>query len=66
MSNTTALSIALSQDALRRHFEACQRALEPVFVMRCWFDSLHDVVAPRFGTTVLGATALIGVLLMWA
>ena len=65
MHNTTALSTT-SQDALRSHFEACQRALEPVFFMRCWFDSVHDAVAPRFGTTVLGATVLIGLLLMWA
>ena len=65
MSTNTALSTP-SQDALRSHFEACQRALEPVFFMRCWFDSVHDAVAPRFGTTVLGATALIGLLLMWA
>ena len=65
MHNTTALSTP-SQDALRAHFETCQRALEPVFVMRCWFDGIHDAVAPRFGTTVLGATALIGLVLMWA
>jgi hypothetical protein len=63
--NTTALSTP-SQDALRSHFEACQRALEPVFLMRCWCDRVHEAVAPRFGTTVLGATALIGLLLMWA
>ena len=63
--NTTALSTS-SQDALQDHFEACQRALEPVFFMRCWCDSVHEAVAPRFGTTVLAATALIGLLLMWA
>jgi len=65
MNHTTALPTP-SQDALQSHFEACQRALEPVFFMRCWFDSVHDAVAPRFGTTVLGATALIGLVLMWA
>jgi len=65
MNHTTALPTP-SHDALQSHFEACQRALEPVFFMRCWFDSVHDAVAPRFGTTVLGATALIGLVLMWA
>jgi hypothetical protein len=65
MPNTTARSTP-NQDALRSHFEACQRALEPVFFMRCWFEGVHDAMVPRFGTTVLSATALIGLLLMWA
>jgi hypothetical protein len=54
------------QDALRAHFEACQRALEPVFLMRCWCERVHETVVPRFGTTLLAATALIGLLVAWA
>jgi hypothetical protein len=54
-----------SQEALRAHLEACQRALEPVFVLRCWCERVHETLVPRFGTTLVAATALIGLIVSW-
>lgn len=51
--------------SLGSHAHACRRACGRLFALKCLAERLHDAVAPRFCTTILGATALIGLLVVW-
>ncbi len=69
MSSSTLFSTPVfsqQSQVLGSHVHACRRARGRAFALRCLGERLHDVVAPRFCTTIVGATALIGLLAIWA
>lgn len=63
-SSTSVLSLPLDPEAssLGAHIRDCRRALERGFALRCFAERLHQLLAPRFFTTVFGATALLTLL----
>jgi hypothetical protein len=48
--------------ALGSHLLACARARGRTFGLRCLADKLHDIVGPRFVTTLFAAAALMTLL----
>lgn len=48
--------------SLRAHVRDCDRARGRGFFLRCLGERLHDLLAPRFFTTVFGATVLMTLL----
>ena len=46
--------------ALGEHLEMCKGLTGRLFTLHCLADAVHCFVAPRFVTTLLVATALIG------
>ena len=48
-------------DALGQHYDHCQCNRGRWFSLRCMVEALHGSVAPRFVTTLVVATLLIGV-----
>jgi hypothetical protein len=47
---------------LGAHVRACNLALGRTFRLRCAGERLHDLLGPRFFTTVFAATALLTLL----
>lgn len=52
----------LEAEHLGSHFLACSGHRSAWFRMQCLADAVHDVVAPRFVTTLFVATALIALI----
>lgn len=52
--------------ALRRHLQDCQRDRSRWFELACWGEALHEVVAPRFVTTVAAVGLLLLLSSWWA
>ncbi len=48
-------------DALGEHYGHCQEGRGRWFSLQCMAETLHGSVAPRFVTTLVVATVLIGV-----
>ena len=48
-------------DALGQHYDRCQVKRGRWFSLQCMIESLHSSVAPRFVTTLVIATLVIGV-----
>ena len=48
-------------DALGQHYDHCQVKRGRWFSLQCMVEALHGSVAPRFVTTLVVATLLIGV-----
>ncbi len=48
-------------DALGQHYDRCQGKRGRWFSLQCMMEALHGSVAPRFVTTLVIATLVIGV-----
>ena len=48
-------------DALGQHYDRCQNRRGRWFSLQCMIESLHSSVAPRFVSTLVVATLVIGV-----
>ena len=53
-------SMPAELDALGAHVSRCNGCRGRWFALRCIADAVHDVVAPRFVTTLLVAGVVIG------
>jgi len=54
-------SLPMELSALGEHLEHCQRLTGRLFALHCAADAVHRFVAPRFVTTLMVATLLIGI-----
>ena len=63
-SSTPFLHLPPDHDGLLlgAHVRDCHRARERGFALRCLAERLHQVLGPRFFTTVFGAAALLTLL----
>lgn len=52
--------------SLLRHLQDCRRERSRWFELACWGEALHEVVAPRFVTTVAAAGLLLLLSSWWA
>ncbi len=48
--------------ALDAHVRACDRSRSPGFALYCVGERMHEMLAPRFVTTVVAATSLLALL----
>lgn len=58
-------TLPLELSALGEHLELCKGATGRLFALRCGADAIHRFVAPRFMTTLVVSTLLIGVSLVF-
>jgi hypothetical protein len=72
-THTLATPTRLADRALRehthsllRHLQDCKRERSRWYELACWGEALHEVVAPRFVTTVAAAGLLLLISTWWA
>ncbi|MEO8297578.1 MAG: hypothetical protein ABI574_07180 [Burkholderiales bacterium] len=51
--------------ALGRHLQQCERSRKRWYPAAVWMELAHHLVAPRFVTTVVGATLMLTALTLW-
>ena len=62
VSRSSVLAAGRDPLALDAHIRACDRARGPGFALACVGERVHEMLAPRFVTTVVAATSLLALL----